>query len=66
MSEDTKTMESVWGMWKWQVNQLQDIKKGKGGILGGGGRSRHRSGRKQKMFYGHDVWSNDYPGISTK
>ncbi|KAH1204481.1 DnaJ subfamily B member 6 [Glycine max] len=57
MSEDTKTMQSV--------NQLQDIKKKKGGILGGG-RSRHRNGRKQNMSYGHDVSSNDYPGISTK
>ncbi|RDY09542.1 DnaJ-like subfamily B member 6 [Mucuna pruriens] len=48
------------------VEQLQDIKKGKEGIPEGGGSNRQRNGRKQKMSYGHDVSSNNYPGISTK
>eukprot|EP00256_Glycine_max_P063398 XP_014633197.1 dnaJ homolog subfamily B member 9 isoform X2 [Glycine max] len=54
-AENSSVFDASYQNFCFGVNQLQDIKKGKGGILGGGGRSRHRSGRKQKMFYGHDV-----------
>ncbi|KAG4937926.1 hypothetical protein JHK82_045735 [Glycine max] len=64
-AENSSVFDAGYQNFCFGVNQLQDIKKKKGGILGGG-RSRHRNGRKQNMSYGHDVSSNDYPGISTK
>lgn len=42
----------------------EDVEKEKGGILEGGGSKKQRKGRKQKISCGHDVSSNDHPGIS--
>jgi len=42
----------------------EDVGKEKGGILEGGGSKKQRKGRKQKISCGHDVSSNDHPGIS--
>lgn len=42
----------------------EDVEKEKGGILEGGGSKKQRNGRKQKISCGHDVSSNDHPGIS--
>ncbi|KAF1863506.1 hypothetical protein Lal_00030543, partial [Lupinus albus] len=46
------------------VKHIQDIKKGKRGIQEEGGKSRDRSVRKQKISHGHDISSDDFPGIS--
>ncbi|KAK9282178.1 hypothetical protein L1049_005090 [Liquidambar formosana] len=49
-----------------QAEHQRDSRKGKGargGIPGGGG-SKRRNGRKQKVSSGHDVSSNEYSGIS--
>lgn len=51
-------------LWRQVKQHLQDIKKENVGIPEGGGSSRHRNGRKQKISRSHDVSSNDYPGIS--
>lgn len=55
----------VWVEYIEVMKHLQeDVEKEKGGILEGGGSKKQRKGRKQKISCGHDVSSNDHPGIS--
>nr|AFK42830.1 unknown [Lotus japonicus] len=64
-AEDSSDFDAHYPNFCFGVKQhLQGIKKENVGIPEGGGSSRHRNGRKQKISRGHDVSSNDYPGIS--
>jgi len=51
-------------VWRQMKHLQEDVEKEKGGILEGGGSKKQRKGRKQKISCGHDVSSNDHPGIS--
>ncbi|XP_061375219.1 uncharacterized protein LOC133317381 isoform X2 [Gastrolobium bilobum] len=65
-AEDSSDFNASYQNFCLGVKNLQDIKKGKGGIPGGGSSSRQRKGRKQKISYDNDVSSSDYLGISSK
>ncbi|KAE9615300.1 putative DnaJ domain-containing protein [Lupinus albus] len=64
--DDSFDLNSSYQNFCFGVKHLQDINKGKKGILGGGGNNKHRHVSKQKFSHDHDVSYNHYLGISAK
>ncbi|CAI8607840.1 unnamed protein product [Vicia faba] len=66
MAGDSSSFDSNYQNFCFGVKRLQEDveEKVKGGIQEGGGSNRQRTGRKQKISYGHDVSSNDNNAIS--